>query len=269
MRSKIVETDKIPNGLAVSYLADTELIDLAKGDVENLLKTSLKGQIASNQHCYVNLTHPLTVENCREANVPVFPWGSDEIANIEKLFELTLIKLGLENDIKDMKERANVVIREYKVGQHIPFHFDELECSSKVIGIILLNEDIEHRGLCFQKGGQHNEILNYTVPEESGSIFMLSDEARYTWKHGLPPVKGRRISITCRFYKKNVINKWKKDMEAASLLNTTTTTAPVLDADNIITAESKPNIQRRLELLSPIFRIKRKVKQPLSPIIFH
>lgn len=77
----------------------------------------------------------------------------------------------------------------------------------------MLNDDPDCRGLCFQKGTGKNETLNYTVREKPGSIFVFTDESRYAWKHGLPPVRGRRISITCRFYKKDVISKWKKDME--------------------------------------------------------
>lgn len=212
MKSHIVETDKVPNGLIISQIDDMELIELAKQEVENILKTVLKGQIASNQHCYINLPHPLTVENYREAFVPIFNWDSPEVKNIETLFSVALKLVGLEKNLPDLKDRANVIVREYKPGQYIPFHFDELECSSEVCGIILLNEDPECRGLCFQKGDKRNETLNYTVREKPGSIFVFSDEARYSWKHGLPPVRGRRISITCRFYKQDVINKWKKDM---------------------------------------------------------
>ena len=215
MKSNIIETEKIPNSLIISQLDNAELIALARQDVENILKTVLKGQIASNQHCYVNLPHPLTVENYREAYVPIFSWGNPEIANIETLFSSVLTLLGLSEE--DMKSRANVIIREYRVGQYIPFHYDELECSSEVCGIILLNEDPECKGLCFQKGDKRNETLNYTVREKTGSIFVFSNEARYSWKHGLPPVRGRRISITCRFYKKDVISKWKKDMDVAML----------------------------------------------------
>jgi len=215
MKHHIVETERAPNGLTISQLDNVELVALARQDVENLLKTALKGQIASNQHCYINLPHPLTVENFREAYVPVFDWGSPEIANIEALFSVALASLGLS--VEDMKDRANVIVREYKPGQHIPFHYDELECTPEVCGIILLNDDPDHRGLCFQKGGDRNETLNYTVKEKPGSIFVFSDEARYAWKHGLPPVRARRISITCRFYKKDVIVKWQKDMELAML----------------------------------------------------
>lgn len=101
MRSNIIETDKAPNGLTISQLDNMELIELARQDVENLLKTVLKGQISSNQHCYVNLPHPLTVENYREAYVPVFSWGNPEIKNIEALFSVALTSLGLsEQDMK-------------------------------------------------------------------------------------------------------------------------------------------------------------------------
>ena len=215
MKTNFLETDKVPNGLIIKQIADMELIELATQDVENILKTVLKGQIASNQHCYVNLPHPLTVENYREAYVPIFPFGSPEIKNIEALFSVATTELGLSD--KDLKDRANIIIREYRIGQYIPFHYDELECSSEVCGIILLNEDPEGRGLYFQKGSGKKEIIKYTIREKAGSIFVFSDEARYAWKHGLLPVRGRRISITCRFYKKDVISKWKKDMDLAKL----------------------------------------------------
>jgi hypothetical protein len=217
MKSHIVETDKAPHSLIINQIDDIELVDLAREEVENILKTILKGQIASNQHCYINLPHPLTVENYREAFVPIFDWGSPEVKNIETLFSVALKLVGLEKNLSDLKDRANVIVREYKPGQYIPFHFDELECTSEVCGIILLNEDPECRGLCFQKGDKKNDTLNYTVLEKAGSVFVFSDEARYSWKHGLPPVRGRRISITCRFYKQEVINKWKKDMNIAML----------------------------------------------------
>ena len=165
MKSHIVETEKAPNSLIINQIDDIELVYLARQDVENLLKTVLKGQIASNQHCYINLPHPLTVENYREAFVPIFNWSSPEVKNIETLFSVALTSLGKEKDLSDLKDRANVIVREYKPGQHIPFHFDELECSSEVCGIILLNEDPECRGLCFQKGDKRNETLNYTCEE--------------------------------------------------------------------------------------------------------
>lgn len=217
MKNNIIETQDKPSGLVITKLECKDLLNSAKEDVENILKTILKGQIASNQHCYINLPHPLTVENFREAYVPIFNWGDKEIINIEALFSSALTSLGLsEIEIKDMKERANIIIREYRTGQHIPFHYDELECSPEVCGIILLNEDIENRGLCFQKGEGRNSKINYTVKEEVGSVFLFDGEARYVWQHGLPPVRARRISITCRFYKKDIINKWIKDMEIAS-----------------------------------------------------
>ena len=212
----LIETTSVPNGLNITHLGCNDLLEAAKNDVEQLLTTFLKGQIASNQHCYINLPHPLTVENFRESAIPVFNWGDKEIENIEKLFFEALSSLGFSlTQIQDMKQRANVIVREYKLGQYIPFHVDELECSPEVCGIILLNDDPQNRGLCFQKGEGKNKKLNYTIKENVGSAFFFEGEARYSWKHGLLPVKGRRISITCRFYKKDVINNWKKDMENA------------------------------------------------------
>ncbi len=209
-QKKIVSTDKAPNGLFETCLDDSQLLlEKAKDEVENLLKTVLFGQIASNQHCYVNLPHPLSAVNNREAGVPCLSWGDERVARIEEVFGAVLALLG-EDGAADLKRRANVIIREYKPRQHIPFHFDELECSELVIGIILLNED--GRGLCFRKG-EGKETLSYCVKEKSGTVFSLRGESRYSWTHGLPPCPARRISITVRFFKQEVIDKWKIAIE--------------------------------------------------------
>jgi hypothetical protein len=113
---------------------------------------------------------------------------------------------------KGKRQRANVIVREYRVRQHIPFHLDELECGEMVIGMILLNEDEKQRGLCFRKG-EGDKTLQYTVQEEPGTIFSLTGESRYSWTHGLMPCNGRRISVTVRFYKDEVISKWRREME--------------------------------------------------------
>lgn len=129
--SKVAQTERCPNGLFESSVTDLSLVEEAKSEVELLLKTVLLGQIASNQHLYVNLPHPLAAANNREAAVPCLSWGDQRIASIEKLFHLAMQVLGVtkQDEFDDYKRRANVIVREYKVRQHIPFHLDELECA--------------------------------------------------------------------------------------------------------------------------------------------
>lgn len=209
---KVVSVETPPNGLRQTHLKDTHALEAALRDVESLLSKELKGQIASNQHCYVNLPHPLTVHNFRESHVPLFAWGEERVAGIEALFSAAVREMGYEKEHDDLKARANVIVREYRVEQYIPFHFDELECSELVLGMVLLNE-AEGTGLAFRKG-EGNNVLQYMVPEVRGCAFSLEGESRYSWTHGLLPCRGRRISITCRFYKQKVIDKWRAEMDA-------------------------------------------------------
>jgi hypothetical protein len=212
MRGKVVNVSTAPNGLKEAFLSD----DMSGGvsDVEHLLANELSNQIASNQHAFVNLPHPLTVQNFRECSTPLFRWGDERVKNIEVLVEKAIVALGYEQELSDLKQRANVIIREYREGQHIPFHFDELECSELVVGIVLMNDAPDSRGLAFRKG-EDNATMEYFVREKAGTVFALTGESRYSWTHGLTPCRGRRMSITCRFYKPKVIAAWK-DMEESS-----------------------------------------------------
>lgn len=39
------------------------------------------------------------------------------------------------------------------------------------------------------------------MKEKPGSAFLLANEARYKWKHGIPPIEYPRISVTVRIFK--------------------------------------------------------------------
>ncbi|MGH1517940.1 alpha-ketoglutarate-dependent dioxygenase AlkB [Chryseobacterium sp. JK1] len=113
--------------------------------------------------------------------------------------------LSLENKIKihfNLKNSFDqVIINEYEPGQGISNHIDCVPCFEEtIISISLLSPCI----MQFSKDQQKNEILL-----QSRSILLLSDEARYSWKHGIKAVKNdkwqntvipreRRISITFR-----------------------------------------------------------------------
>ena len=75
-----------------------------------------------------------------------------------------------------------------------------LKCESEIIGIILKNDHPSQSGLQFTQ-----DKLKYILYEHPGTIFSMSNNARYHWKHGLPPVNYERISVTCRIFKKNLL----------------------------------------------------------------
>ncbi len=191
-----------PNGLTVLQLQSAGL-DKARNEAEEILRNELSGQIASNQHCFINLPFPLTSGN-REAVTPTFAWSDSRVAALAAVVEEAFVQLGFtEKERADMRARANVIVREYRRGQAISFHVDELECSAYVVGIILLNECDKQRGLMFVR-----EERKYVLEERCGTTFLMRDEARYAWKHGLLPCTGRRISVTVRFFKRKVLDAW-------------------------------------------------------------
>ena len=191
-----------PNGLTVIEL-HSALLPRAREQVEQILAHELKGQIASNQHCFINLPFPLASSN-REAATPTFSWADERVAAIAAVVDEALVQLGFsEEEQTDMKKRANVIVREYRKGQSISFHTDELECASVVVGVVLQNECAQQRGLVLTRGND-----TFVLEERCGTAFAMRDEARYAWKHGLPPCTGRRISVTVRFFKRKVLDAW-------------------------------------------------------------
>ncbi|MFZ4929415.1 alpha-ketoglutarate-dependent dioxygenase AlkB [Chryseobacterium sp. Mn2064] len=113
--------------------------------------------------------------------------------------------LSLENKIRINFTLENsfdqVIINEYEPGQGISNHIDCIPCfEDTIISISLLSSCI----MQFSKEEQKEEILL-----QPRSLLLLSDEARYSWKHGIKAVKNdkwmntiiprkRRISITFR-----------------------------------------------------------------------
>jgi hypothetical protein len=116
-------------------------------EVEEILRGECSNQIASNQHFFLNLPFPLCHARyasfslrilflshvMRESNTPTFAYDSQRVTALSKLV-LAVFRLCQcsAKEIASMLPRANVIVREYRVGQQISFHVDELECDSEV-----------------------------------------------------------------------------------------------------------------------------------------
>lgn len=84
-----------------------------------------------------------------------------------------------------------VIINNYQSGQGISAHTDLNKFGSIIASISLLSDT----DMIFSKGSERERIrLN------ARSILIMSKEARVTWKHAIPRVSQRRISITFRSY---------------------------------------------------------------------
>ena len=101
------------------------------------------------------------------------------------------------------KTPDQVIINEYQPGQGIASHIDCVPCFEEVIGSISLGSPV----LMDFTHSKTNEKISVLL--ESRSLFLLSGDARYVWKHGIANRKsdkyngfvmprGSRISMTFR-----------------------------------------------------------------------
>ena len=216
----------------------TRLLDVALAQVEALLCRELAEQIAQNRHCFINLPFPLEGLT-REQNTPLFTLDDPEVSAISELVQEAMSATGLSNtEIQQMLPRANIIVREYLPGQQISFHTDHATCDAVVVGVVLLNEaydpQLPPQGLHFRRG-QSKHTLQYIVREQRGTAFLMADEARYVWQHGLPPVPARRISVTARFFRQQVLDAARAAAAARPLPTTTrsTTSATELPSGSV------------------------------------
>lgn len=101
------------------------------------------------------------------------------------------------------KRPDQVIINEYLPGQGIAPHIDCVPCFGETIASLSLNSPCVMEFIHAETGGKITRLL------ESRSLLVLSGEARYRWKHGIPARKsdkiagqtiprGRRLSLTFR-----------------------------------------------------------------------
>jgi len=234
-QNKQTAVQSAPDDLTCSMYTDISLISQAKHEISAILDQVELEQISKNVHFFISNPFPLdTVSSGRQCmtidlhDTQIFHM-SKLITNVFEHFEI--------DDIENKLKRTNVIVRRYKPGMSIPFHIDDNKCESTVIGIILQNDNPDHKGLQFM---QQNKV--YTMQEEEGSIFCMEGIARYGWKHGLPPVSHERISVTCRIFKEDIYR---------SVKNKATTE----NAENTENMESKERAENKADTIAQIENI--------------
>ena len=102
---------------------------------------------------------------------------------LDQLMDYTLPMLNVKFD--------QIIINEYTPGQQIAYHTDHVKLFGPMIACITVGKSIP---IQFQKDG-----IVKTLNIESGSMYIMTDEARYQWQHSLKNnSKETRYSITYR-----------------------------------------------------------------------
>ncbi|WP_293789054.1 alpha-ketoglutarate-dependent dioxygenase AlkB [uncultured Pedobacter sp.] len=115
-----------------------------------------------------------------------------------------------------------VIINEYQPGEGIRPHKDRNYYENQICGINLASGCI----MRFTNGKTH-EVVDIELPKRS--LYIMQDDARKKWHHGIPPRKkdlingailhrGRRVSITYRKVKPSKVQEINPQGRVADLL---------------------------------------------------
>lgn len=129
----------------------------------------------------------------------------------------------VENKIL-LNQPDQVIINEYVPGKGIKPHKDRNYFDNQICGVNLGSGCI----MRFIKGNGV-EVVDVEIPRRS--LYVMQDEARYKWKHAIPPRKKdkvdgniqqreRRVSITYRKVKMEKVKPLNPDGKVAELLQT-------------------------------------------------
>ncbi|RYY30173.1 MAG: alpha-ketoglutarate-dependent dioxygenase AlkB [Sphingobacteriaceae bacterium] len=134
--------------------------------------------------------------------------------------------LGLSQEIVEQKiliqQPDQVIINEYVPGEGIKPHKDRAYYENQICGVNLGSSCI----MRFIRG-KNLEVIDVEIPRRS--MYVMQDDARKKWKHGIPPRKKdvvdgnvqhreRRVSITYRKVKPGKVHPINPEGKVARLL---------------------------------------------------
>lgn len=127
----------------------------------------------------------------------------------------------VEQEIVDLQP-DQVIINEYVPGEGLKPHKDRAYYENQICGVNLGSSCV----MRFIKG-KNEEIVDVEIPRRS--VYVMQDDARKKWKHGIPPRKKdkvdgnvhhreRRVSITYRKVKPKKVHPINPEGKVAKLL---------------------------------------------------
>lgn len=134
-----------------------------------------------------------------------------------RLLSDDIVKEGILDDAPDQ-----VIINEYMPGEGIRPHKDRNYYENQICGVNLGSGCV----MRFIKGA-NLETIDVEIPRRS--IYVMQDDARRKWSHGIPPRKkdvlngiihhrGRRVSITYRKVKASRVHRINPEGKVAGML---------------------------------------------------
>jgi len=152
---------------------------------------------------------------------------------LEEPYQLIKIPLAIPKEVQKLSQEIvqkklleiqpdQVIINEYNPGEGIRPHKDRNYYENQICGVNLGSGCI----MRFIKG-KNLEIIDIEIPARS--LYIMQDDARKKWDHGIPPRKkdtingqvhhrGRRVSITYRKVKPEKVHRINPAGRVAAIL---------------------------------------------------
>ncbi|MEH3112381.1 alpha-ketoglutarate-dependent dioxygenase AlkB [Pedobacter terrae] len=152
---------------------------------------------------------------------------------LEAPYELISIPLPIPHIINEVARKIfteknlehdpdQVIINEYQPGEGIRPHKDRNYYENQICGINLASG-------CIMRftNGKTREVVDIELPRRS--LYIMQDDARKKWDHGIPPrkkdlidgtvrLRGRRVSITYRKVKPSKVQEMNPQGRVADIL---------------------------------------------------
>ena len=148
--------------------------------------------------------------------------GVEKIDDMPEIFSKLITKDKVNKAVKNevmTDEMEQLIINEYLPGQGIAFHTDHEKYFGPVIVCITVGS-----GISIDFVHRYDDTKKYTQYVEEGSLYIMSGDARYKWKHGIAQrisdndkERGIRWSLTYRtVVKENIYSKISMPPRSAS-----------------------------------------------------
>lgn len=165
-----------------NYLSQDEITMLHDKIANEIIFTPISS--SKNSRCVAHYGYYYSYDKTGLKTAPAIP------EYLAKLVTSARINDVIDNEIIN-QEFDQVIINEYKPGQQIAYHTDHTKLFGSVVACLTIGQAVS---INFRKNG-----IEKRVEPEEGSLYIMTDKARYEWQHSLVNSgSATRYSITYR-----------------------------------------------------------------------
>jgi hypothetical protein len=149
-----------------------ELLNLAYSEILLIATNySIESSNLANYRFYINTPY---FDRKGTDEFPLFHLIDSRVNSIKTL----ILDILQEENVTGNLNLLNILVRVYKGGDTLNFHSDRDIFGENIFGLVIYNNNKE-RGIMLTNGKNR-----FIVPETQGTLWKLSNEARWEYEHG-------------------------------------------------------------------------------------